>query len=106
MDALIILTQDTSAIKPTIDAAADEGIPVVGYERLIEDPRAFYLTFDNVEVGRMQARTVLAGQPSGNYVMIKGSPSWTSPGGTTMTAVFLVPVPLTADNLTAVTDAG
>jgi len=42
---------------------------------LIEDSRAFYLTFDNVEVGRMQARAILAAQPEGNYVMIKGSPT-------------------------------
>ena len=74
-DALIILAQDAQAIGPAVEAAANEGIPVVGYDRLIEDSRAFYLTFDNVEVGRMQARAVLAEQPSGNYVMIKGSPT-------------------------------
>ncbi|MEL6167819.1 MAG: D-xylose ABC transporter substrate-binding protein [Pseudomonadota bacterium] len=73
VDALIILAQDASAIGPAVQAAADEGIPVVAYDRLIEDERAFYLTFDNVEVGRMQARAVFAAQPSGNYVMIKGS---------------------------------
>ena len=73
--ALIILAQDSSAIGPAIDAADNEGIPVVGYDRLIDDARAFYLTFDNVEVGRMQARAVLAAQPKGNYVMIKGSPT-------------------------------
>lgn len=75
VDALIILAQDAAAIGPAVQAAADEGIPVVGYDRLIEDSRAFYLTFDNVEVGRMQARAVLAAQPKGNYVMIKGSPT-------------------------------
>ncbi len=75
VDALIILAQDSEAIGPAITAAADEGIPVVGYDRLIEDDRAFYLTFDNVEVGRMQARAVLEAAPSGNYVMIKGSPT-------------------------------
>lgn len=74
-DALIILAQDASAVGPAVDAASDEGIPVVAYDRLIEDGRAFYLTFDNVEVGRMQARAVLAAQPTGNYVMIKGSPT-------------------------------
>jgi D-xylose transport system substrate-binding protein len=75
VDALIILAQDSQAIGPAVQAAADEGIPVVGYDRLIEDPRAFYLTFDNVEVGRMQARAVLEAAPEGNYVMIKGSPT-------------------------------
>ncbi|WP_010139735.1 D-xylose ABC transporter substrate-binding protein [Oceanicola sp. S124] len=74
-DVLVILAQDTQAIIPAVTAAANEGIPVIAYDRLIEDPRAFYLTFDNVEVGRMQARAVLAAQPTGNYVMIKGSPT-------------------------------
>ena len=75
VDALIILAQDAQAIGPAVQAAADEGIPVIAYDRLIEDSRAYYLTFDNVEVGRMQARAVFAAQPSGNYVMIKGSPT-------------------------------
>ena len=75
VDALIILAQDSAAIGPAVDAAAAEGIPVVGYDRLIEDSRAFYLTFDNVEVGRMQARAVFEAMPKGRYVMIKGSPT-------------------------------
>ncbi|RYH00783.1 D-xylose ABC transporter substrate-binding protein [Salipiger sp. IMCC34102] len=74
-DALIILAQDTQAVIPAVQRAADNGIPVIAYDRLIEDDRAFYLTFDNVEVGRMQARAVLEQQPTGNYVMIKGSPT-------------------------------
>jgi D-xylose transport system substrate-binding protein len=73
VDALIVLAQDAQAIGPAVQAAADEGIPVIAYDRLIEDARAFYLTFDNVEVGRMQARAVFEAQPKGNYVMIKGS---------------------------------
>lgn len=72
--ALIILAQDSASIGPALDAAEDAEIPVVGYDRMIDDPRAFYLTFDNVEVGRMQARAVFEAQPKGRYVMIKGSP--------------------------------
>ncbi|MDJ0627314.1 MAG: D-xylose ABC transporter substrate-binding protein [Rhodobacter sp.] len=73
VDALIVLAQDAEAIIPAVQAAADEGVPIIAYDRLIEDERAYYLTFDNVEVGRMQARAVLAAQPTGHYVMIKGS---------------------------------
>ncbi len=72
-DALIILAQDSDAIEPAVELAVDEGIPVVGYDRLIENPNAFYITFDNKEVGRMQARAVFAVQPEGSYVFIKGS---------------------------------
>ena len=75
VDSLIILAQDGAAIGPALDAAEAAGIPVIGYDRLIEDPRAFYLTFDNIEVGRMQARAVFDLAPKGNYVMIKGSPT-------------------------------
>jgi D-xylose transport system substrate-binding protein len=71
--ALIVLAQDASAVVPAIDKAKAEGIPVVGYDRLIEVPDVFYLTFDNKEVGRIQAREVLKAQPEGNYVFIKGS---------------------------------
>ena len=72
-NALIILAQDAGAIGPAVDKAVAEGIPVVGYDRLIENPEAFYLTFDNKEVGRMQARAVFEAQPEGNYAFIKGS---------------------------------
>lgn len=75
VDALIVLAQDTQAIIPAVEMAADEGIPVIAYDRLIEDSRAYYLTFDNVEVGRLQAKAVFDVQPTGNYVMIKGSPT-------------------------------
>ncbi len=72
-NALIVLAQDSSAIAPAVAKAIDEGIPVIGYDRLIENPNAFYITFDNKEVGRMQARGVFAVKPTGNYVFIKGS---------------------------------
>jgi D-xylose transport system substrate-binding protein len=70
--ALIVLAWDSAAVLPGIAKAKAEGIPVVGYDRLIEDPGVFYLTFDNVEVGRMQAREVYKLVPKGRYVFIKG----------------------------------
>ena len=73
VDALIILAQDSGAIGPAVQQAADEGVPVVGYDRLIENPDAFYITFDNKEVGRMQAQAVFEAMPEGNYAFIKGS---------------------------------
>jgi D-xylose transport system substrate-binding protein len=72
-DVLIVLAQDSSAIAPAVQKAIDEGIAVIGYDRLIENSDAFYITFDNKEIGRMQARAVLAVKPEGNYAFIKGS---------------------------------
>lgn len=74
-EALIILAYDNEAVVPAIDKAAAEGIPVVGYDRLIEKKGVFYITFDNKEVGRMQAREVFKIKPKGNYAFIKGSPT-------------------------------
>jgi D-xylose transport system substrate-binding protein len=71
-DALIILAMDKDAIGPAVDKADAEGIPVVGYDRLIEDDRTFYLTFDNKGVGRIIAQMVTAVQPDGNFAIIKG----------------------------------
>ncbi|MEM5502266.1 substrate-binding domain-containing protein [Ahrensia kielensis] len=71
-DALVILSVDSGAVGAAVDAAAAEGIPVLGYDRLVEDERAFYLTFDNKGVGRIIAESVKAVQPEGNYAIIKG----------------------------------
>ncbi|WP_395828187.1 D-xylose ABC transporter substrate-binding protein [Elstera sp.] len=70
--ALIVLAQDAQAIQPAVAKAKAEKIPVLGYDRLIEVPGVFYLTFDNIEVGRMMAREIQKAKPTGNYVFIKG----------------------------------
>jgi D-xylose transport system substrate-binding protein len=72
-DALLILAQDTEAIVPAVQSALEQGIPSVAYDRLIEDPGALYVSFDNVEVGRLQAQAVFEQVPEGNYVFIKGN---------------------------------
>jgi len=71
--ALIVLAQDANAIRPAVEKALNEGIPVIGYDRLIEMKDVVYVTFDNKEVGRIQAREVFKVKPTGNYVFIKGS---------------------------------
>ncbi len=72
-DVVIILAQDGTAILPAVESALNQGVPVIAYDRLIENDGALYITFDNVEVGRMQARAILEAVPSGNYVFIKGN---------------------------------
>ncbi len=72
-DVVIILAQDGTAILPAVVSALQQGIPVIAYDRLIENPGALYITFDNVEVGRMQARAIFEVMPEGNYVFIKGN---------------------------------
>ena len=71
---LIILAKDAEAIKPAVAKAKAANIPVIGYDRLIEDPYAFYITFDNKRVGTVIAQEVMKVAPSGNYAIIKGDP--------------------------------
>jgi D-xylose transport system substrate-binding protein len=71
---LIILAQDTKAVLPSIAKAKQAGIPVIAYDRLIEDPGILYITFDNVLVGKAEADAVIKKVPKGNYVLIKGDP--------------------------------
>src|SRR6476660_3365279 len=71
---LILLAQDTTVVGPALEKAKAANIPVIAYDRLIEDPSVLYITFDNVGVGKAEAEAVLAKVPKGNYVLIKGDP--------------------------------
>lgn len=71
--ALIVLAWDADAVLPAVQKAKARGIPVVAYDRLIQDKDVLYITFDNAEVGRMQARAVFKLKPEGNYAFIKGA---------------------------------
>lgn len=72
-NALIVLAWDADAVLPAVQKAKARGIPVVAYDRLIQDKDVLYITFDNAEVGRMQARAVFKLKPEGNYAFIKGA---------------------------------
>ncbi len=69
---LVLLAQSQTAILPALQKAKDAGIPVIAYDRLIEDPYVLYITFDNVGVGKAEADFVIKKVPTGSYVLIKG----------------------------------
>ena len=73
-NVIIMLAQDQNAILPALQKAKDAGIPVIAYDRLIEDPDILYITFNNVGVGKAEAEALLKKVPEGNYVLIKGDP--------------------------------
>jgi len=60
---LIIAAKDGTALTDQLQQAADAGIKVIAYDRLInESPNVdYYTTFDNYGVGVQQAYTLLAG---------------------------------------------
>lgn len=72
-DVLMIVPFDSEAILPAVDKAAAEGIPMIAYDVQIEHPDSLYITFDNVGVGRLMAKTMLdKGKSEGNFAFIKG----------------------------------
>jgi D-xylose transport system substrate-binding protein len=74
IDVLVLLPQDSSVVGPALEAAAAADIPVIAYDRLVEDPDVLYITFDNIGVGRAEAEGLFEVVPEGNYVLIKGDP--------------------------------
>jgi D-xylose transport system substrate-binding protein len=73
-DVLVLLAQNQDAAIAALEVAQQNDVPVIAYDRLIEDPNVLYVTFDNVGVGKAQADAVIGAVPSGNYVLIKGDP--------------------------------
>jgi len=60
VSALIVIAEDGDAIVTSVDKAADAGVHVIAYDRLIKTSKiAAYLSFNNVEVGRQQALGVM-----------------------------------------------
>lgn len=70
--AIILLSKDTQVIQPALDRAAQAGVPVIAYDRLIEGDNIFYITFDNKKVGTIMGEEILKAAPAGNYAIILG----------------------------------
>ncbi|MFD7630746.1 sugar ABC transporter substrate-binding protein [Streptomyces sp. NPDC059851] len=77
VDVLIIDAVDSKAIAGAVKKAKDAGIPVVAYDRLAEGPIDAYTSFDNEDVGRIQAKALLEAlgdkARDGQIVMMNGS---------------------------------
>ena len=75
-DVILIVAEDGAAAATAVDAAAEAGVKCIAYDRLIKSPNnAVYISFDNVEVGRAQARGVLEVKDSGKFALLGGSPT-------------------------------
>lgn len=60
VDVLVIAAIDGTALSRALQMAADSGIEVVSYDRLIRDSENvdYYATFDNFQVGVLQAQAI------------------------------------------------
>jgi D-xylose transport system substrate-binding protein len=73
---LVLLPHDTSKASRMVDAAKSANVKVLSYDRLVQNSDVdLYVSFDRVEIGRMQAEFLVKHAPKGNYVIIAGSPN-------------------------------
>ena len=97
-----------------LTAQGMEGIPVSGQDgdhaalnRVALGTQTVSVWKDARDLGKAAGEiAVQLAESGGDMASVDGAVSWTSPGGTNMMALFLAPVPVTKDNLTAVVDAG
>src|SRR5713101_236804 len=73
---LVLLPRDTTKASRMVDAAKAANVKVISYDRLVPNSDVdLYVSFDRLEIGRMQAEYLVKHAPRGNYVLIAGSPS-------------------------------
>ncbi|HEY3975230.1 MAG TPA: substrate-binding domain-containing protein [Candidatus Sulfotelmatobacter sp.] len=75
IQVLVLLPHDTNKAARIVDAAKAANVKVISYDRLVQNSDVdLYVSFDRVEIGRMQAESIVNLAPKGNYVLIGGSP--------------------------------
>ena len=88
VEVLVITAIDSATLSQTLADAADAGIVVIAYDRLIENADvAYYVSFDNYTVGVLQAQYVInaldlenAGDKTYNIEFSAGDPADTNAG--------------------------
>jgi D-xylose transport system substrate-binding protein len=78
---LVLDPVDSASAASIVSKAKAQNVPVISYDRLITGADVdYYISFDNVEVGKLQARSLVSklkadGEGSGTIVMINGAPT-------------------------------
>ena len=83
-DVLVLDAVDAKSAVGIVNSAKQKDVPVLAYDRMIADaPIDYYVSFDNVNQGRIQAKTLLdkLGDPKGkSIIMVNGAPTDPSAG--------------------------
>ncbi len=72
-DVLIVVAVKRAEAADIVDYAHKKNVKVIAYDRLITNcDLDFYISFDNVKVGQLQAEYLLEKCPKGSYAMMNG----------------------------------
>ncbi|MCG8700992.1 MAG: substrate-binding domain-containing protein [Bacteroidales bacterium] len=73
IDILIIIPADGDKCGTIVKKAKEKSVPIISYDRIIRNEIIdYYISFDNVKVGELQAQYAYERAPKGNYVLIGG----------------------------------
>ena len=73
---IVVVPADSVKIAPIIAEAHAAGVKIIAYERIINDSDLdFYVSFDNVKIGELEAKSVLDVASKGNFAYIGGAPT-------------------------------
>ncbi|MGA2744463.1 MAG: substrate-binding domain-containing protein [Candidatus Sulfotelmatobacter sp.] len=75
IDVLVLLPHNSAKASRIVDAAHARHVPVISYDRLVPNPQVdLYIGFDLFAVGVLQAECLTEHAPTGNYILLGGSP--------------------------------
>ncbi|MGF6274850.1 D-xylose transport system substrate-binding protein [Massilia sp. UYP11] len=76
VDVLVIVPYNATVLNNAIREAKKAKIKVLSYDRLILNADIdAYISFDNKAVGELQAQSIVAIKPKGNYYLLGGAPT-------------------------------
>lgn len=76
VDVLVVLPHNGKVMGGIVEEAHKNGVPVLAYDRLLMDSDLdYYISFDNVRVGELQAEYLVNKKPEGKYFLLGGSPT-------------------------------
>jgi D-xylose transport system substrate-binding protein len=71
---LVVVPVDQFAAAQIVESAHSKNVKVISYDRLIKNCKLdFYVSTDNVEIGKLQAEYLTAIKPQGTYALIGGA---------------------------------
>ncbi|MET1029749.1 sugar ABC transporter substrate-binding protein [Domibacillus tundrae] len=76
VDVLVVVPHDAAFSAAIVELAHKADVKVISYDRLITNaPVDYYISFDNVKVGEVQAAEIVKQAPSGSIAYIGGAES-------------------------------
>ena len=76
VDVLVVVAHNSESAATIVQTAHKAKVPVIAYDRLIRNCDVdLYVSFDGVQVGRLQAEYAVARVPKGRYLLIAGAPT-------------------------------